>query len=83
MPTFYGLKVDGGDFVTDNLTQPLDDLDTATQAARDLSLKPDDNDAVVAVVSRGGDTAEGYWQDAIAVFLDGKELERSDARYPS
>jgi hypothetical protein len=80
MATYYGIRVDGGDFITEQLSQPLD-LDRARQAAMDLSEKSPDE--VVSVVSRSPDPIGGGWQDCAAAFLDGVELERSDPRYPA
>lgn len=80
MATYYGIRVGGGDFVTEQLSQPLD-LDRARHAARGLREKSPDE--VVAVVSRSPDPIGGGWQDCAAAFVDGAELERSDPRYPA
>jgi hypothetical protein len=80
MTTHYGIRIDGGHFITEKLDHPLD-LETAKQAALTLSNKSPGE--VVAVVSRTPEADMGGWQDCAAAFLDGRELERSDPRFPA
>lgn len=82
MATYYGIRIDGGPFITELQQDPLN-LETAQRLAQELSSKPENADAVVAVVSRTPDPIGGGWQDNAAAFVNGDAIDRHDERYPS
>jgi hypothetical protein len=81
MTTSYGIRIDGGDFITELQRDPLD-LGTAKRLALDMSRDDRNRDSCVEVVSRSPDPIGAGWQDTAAAFVNGEKLDRSDERFP-